>query len=243
MIEKQIRLIREGKWDVMIVLDACRYDFFKREFGNHLVGFLRKVWSPASNTYYWLKAVYGNGIHDITVYGAHPVLNSSGIGREKDKSGFVAKPHFRKIVDIWDKYYDEKLGTVPSGPVVDHVLNDENFSVPAIVWLMQPHGPWIGEFRIAGSRGREEQWSVKDMWRKLYGGAIDPKILRKAYRSNLIYVLGEIKRLVNVLSQRGYKIVITSDHGEMLGEKGMFDHPAGREESELRVVPWLECWH
>ncbi|MFQ5885465.1 MAG: hypothetical protein ACE5IO_10250, partial [Thermoplasmata archaeon] len=46
-----------------------------------------------------------------------------------------------------------------------------------------------------------------------------------------------VMRLVQVLKGR---VVITSDHGNLFGEYGLFRHPRGLYLPELTQVPWLE---
>ena len=60
--------------------------------------------------------------------------------------------------------------------------------------------------------------------------------LRTAYRENLKLVLKEVQGLVRCLAGR---IIITSDHGELLGEKGRYSHFGGSDDPLLTGVPWL----
>ncbi len=59
--------------------------------------------------------------------------------------------------------------------------------------------------------------------------------LSRAYMENLKIVLEEVSKLLRYISGR---TIVTSDHGELLGEDGFyshqFDHPL------LREVPWLQ---
>lgn len=61
--------------------------------------------------------------------------------------------------------------------------------------------------------------------------------LREIYKSNLEIALRYVTKLVRKLSGH---IVVTADHGEFLGEYGMYGHPPGRKLPELIEVPWLE---
>ena len=76
----QKQKIRSGEWDALIVLDACRYDYFADTYKKYLSGKLVKANSPASGTFKWLRSVFGN-YFDATIFGSHPVLNSLGIPR------------------------------------------------------------------------------------------------------------------------------------------------------------------
>lgn len=96
---------------------------------------------------------------------------------------------------------------------------------------MQPHAPYFtadGEERF--------RWPSEDR------NDCDPGVLRDAYASNLQLVLSEAARL---LDQLVGKTVITSDHGELLGERLLpcplrqYQHPGGIYVEELVKVPWL----
>jgi hypothetical protein len=233
--EKQEHLIHGTSWDNLIILDACRYDYFEREYDRFIEGELRKVRSPASNTYTWLKRVF-NKRHDVTVYGSHPVLNSLGIRRY----GYTAQPHFKRIVDVWKWGWDKSLGTVPPGEVNKSVLADiksGSFRGRNIIWYMQPHAPWIGETRLTEySEGWDDKRHVYELWKKIIRGEISADILRQAYRDNLRLVLQNVSELIPYLDG---KTIVTSDHGELLGERGMFEHPRYSKLRALCEVPWL----
>lgn len=61
--------------------------------------------------------------------------------------------------------------------------------------------------------------------------------LRQAYAENLKIVLCYITSLVQKLSGN---VVITSDHGKLLGENGMFTHICGYDHPILRYVSWFK---
>jgi hypothetical protein len=74
--------------------------------------------------------------------------------------------------------------------------------------------------------------SPMDAVRRKYGD----RGLRTAYRENLRLVLREVAELVRHLAGR---IIVTSDHGELLGEKGRYSHFGGSDDPLLTGVPWL----
>jgi len=61
--------------------------------------------------------------------------------------------------------------------------------------------------------------------------------LKDAYRDNCERVLNEASKLIE--STAG-KVIVTSDHGDLLGEGGRYGHPGGDSHSVLKEVPWLE---
>lgn len=71
---------------------------------------------------------------------------------------------------------------------------------------------------------------------RIHTGEIADRMLRRAYRDNLRLVLREVDRLVSRLD---CAVVVTSDHGEFLGESGRYFHP-DTHDPLVREIPWLE---
>ena len=234
-MKRQKDLINRQDWDTLIILDACRWDYFVEEYSSFIHnGKLECILSPASNTFTWLRVVFPNS-YDITVYGSHPVLNSFGFGR----SGYTAKPHFRRIVDIWKEGWDNHLSTVPPEKVNSFVLKDIRagvFQGINIIWYMQPHAPWIGRTRLTEPGEGWDEFVHIRIWKAFREGKRSLEELRRAYRDNVKLVLEWAACLIPFLKGR---TIVTSDHGELLGEGHGFEHPPGRSDKELREVPWL----
>lgn len=232
----QLEKIHERKWDNLIILDACRYDYFEREYPNFLDGELEKVTSPASCTIDWLKRTW-DGYYDLTYVSGFPSVNSKGIPR----LGYRASDHFSRIIDAWDFGWDERLGTITPWNINKAVLNKTN-RTNLIIHYMQPHQPYIGKTKITVQIGKPEptpaasgfvrtSTRIRNMLKK------DKTLnLESAYRENLILVLEWVAELVPLLKG---EIIVTSDHGENLGPGGPV-HPCGDKSSILREVPWLE---
>ena len=115
----------------------------------------------------------------------------------------------------------------------------------AILHLMQPHPPFIGEtsLPIPWLVDLEKKGVVKpgdqNRYRALYPYWVEKygeDYVRKAYFDNAKYVVDKVRTFIDKLSCR---VVITSDHGELLGENGRWGH-LGLEVPELRIVPWVE---
>lgn len=227
LLMDQKTLIERMDWDVLIVLDACRYDYFVRL--NTIKGRLIMVRSPGSCTIDWLKAVFTK-YYDLTYISANPMVNS-----KTDVFGFNATKHFKKVIDVWDWGWRDDLGTVPPWNVNIAVL--KHMDKKMIIHYLQPHGPWIGQPRLTLTGFRTPPLADEKIAEMVKKGEISVKTLRKAYEGNLKLVLKYVEQLIKKLPHR--RIVITSDHGELLGEEG-FLHPCGSNHPILREVPWLE---
>lgn len=218
----------------LIILDACRLDYFMMVYRNYLPeGNLIGAWSPASETLGWLKAVF-TGRYDLVYVSANAFVNSKAEVR-----GFDARRHFSIIVDVWDWGWDEFLGTVPPWEVNKAALK---YIYPRmVVHYVQPHGPWIGEPKLTKPWKRAPQGQLGPDYyiiEALQRGEITPDRVRQAYLGNLKLVLHYVRELIPKLPHN--KIIVTADHGELLGEYDKWLHWPDLDYKELRLVPWYE---
>jgi hypothetical protein len=83
--------------------------------------------------------------------------------------------------------------------------------------------------------GREGRTTAVDALRR---GEVSHETFWQAYRSNLDVVLDDVALLLD--NHDGEKVVLTADHGDALGEWGIYDHPAGCLHPVVKNVPWVE---
>lgn len=274
-------LIMQEDWDYLILLDACRYDYFAEVWNKYLNGNLGKKISLDTRTPEWRSKSFPESYPDVVYVSANPFINSI-----RPVMGFDGKKHFYAVYDLWLKYWDKKLGTVLPDIVTDEAIDitDKNPDKKAIVHYMQPHEPYLGagisapgykppdgtgtwsligvddsknscrlrnslvklcsdiSFHL-GMKGNFVQWKLREFFKMPPATPMDAvrrkygrKGLQKAYKENLEIVLTQVARLVESLSG---KIIVTSDHGEMLGENYRFCHWARSSCRLLREIPWL----
>lgn len=225
-------------WDVLAILDACRYDTFADTI--ELPGALSKVRSKASATDQFLrKNLDGRDATDTVYVTGNPQYYriQNGI--------YDVDPidcQFHQTVNVWKDNWDEEHRTVRPEVITDKATDaaEEFPNKRVLIHYLQPHAPYIGP------TGREElPTDVLDFWKRFRMGEIDAdlRVARKAYRENLELVLDDVARLFDEIDG---KIVLTADHGEMLGERSgllptrKYGHPPAIPARELREVPWFE---
>lgn len=195
----------EEEWDNLIILDACRYDYFERICDNYLSGNLKKVISPGSGTSEWLRRVFDNKKFDDIVYvSANPFINPRGSNLVE---GFNGRECFYKVIDVWDRGWDDESKTVPPEKVSKEarMARARYPNKRLIIHFMQPHQPYLSlgpirkGFESAAVRAKYSSYKVR-IKRDLVGkirksiGSIVESFLgslgrRKAYR---------IKRALNL---------------------------------------------
>lgn len=139
-MKKQRDEILKKDWDVLIILDACRYDFFKDIYLNYLDGDLEKIKSAGNNTQdYFRNIFWGEDFKDTVYVSSIPWINSLGIGP------LSAEKFFWKIIDAWETGWDENLGTVPPAKLTDisKKVISKHLDKKIIIHYLQPHEPYL----------------------------------------------------------------------------------------------------
>jgi len=260
MIEKQRTM--ERPWDILIILDGCRYDYFERY--NTMDGKLIKVVSPATGTRAWFEKI--NSYDCSNVIYMTPIVKFDSWYPEHD---------FFKVIRHWDKNITyEYNGVNPIGIAKLAIKCIKKYpKQKVIVHFCTPHPPFltidskhqemIKEESIQTNKTMKESkmkqkslyvlWMLKQRFPTIFFWYIERllgvhsgmlalyqaggfKLIRKLYYDNLILVLSAVERIKDSTDK---KIVVTADHGQRLGEYGMFGHGGWRSKSVV-VVPWFE---
>jgi hypothetical protein len=273
--------IMQESWDYLIILDACRYDYFEQVWQNYFAGDLERRISVGSATREWRNKSFTGHYDDVVYISANPHINSSV--RIK---GFLATEHFFKVYDLWQDEWDNEKGTVLPETVTNRAIDiiGANAHKRAIVHYIQPHQPYLSfdmteavahRYRSVvrkmpdktksrganvaavekvlsiintalycmGFGGHLAGWKLRELLNMSPANHTDAirrehgkEALRRAYKENLEIVLESTAKLVGALSG---KIVVTSDHGEVLGENNCYEHWSRSSNKFLLEIPWL----
>lgn len=234
-------------WDNLIILDACRYDYFSKCIGEYdFCGDLERSISKASQSWEFMKNNFeGRSFHDTVYVTANPHVDLL-----PDGVFYTTYP----LLDSWD----EDLRTIPPNEVVDAAIqaNKSHPNKRLIIHFMQPHLPFLGETAtkvrkrvdLKGLNNqefrREDELSGEGWFHYVETGEISLEESYQAYLETLEIVLDHVQELVGEIDG---KSVITADHGEHLGERitpvseRMYGHLGWEEDvytEQLRTVPW-----
>ncbi|HHQ44669.1 MAG TPA: hypothetical protein ENN13_00850 [Candidatus Altiarchaeales archaeon] len=162
----------EEDWDCLIILDACRFDFFERQYRNYFSGEVKRAISSATETIEWLNIVFPNYYDDIVYVSANPYVNSR-VETSNKKYGLVfdGKKHFHKVLDVWDWGWDDSLTSIRPETVSKAFLDvkDKYPRKRFVLHYIQPHKPYIGsvysKFIVGRSfadvyRGPDKRFSI-----------------------------------------------------------------------------------
>jgi hypothetical protein len=222
-------------WDNLIVLDACRADLFEETIDTSQFDSYRRVTSQASRTPDWARINWGTRPHPDTIYvTANPRVSREVSGR------------FHKLVNVWESNFDDEDQTVHPKPVTRAACDAFRSDKRLVVHYIQPHHPF---FTVPEFRYDESDWinvsdhgsEVISPWTALKNGKTTRERVWDAYQTNLHVGASEALSLASSLPG---KTVITSDHGNMVGEWGwplplrIYDHPPEHRYPGLVRVPW-----
>jgi hypothetical protein len=218
-------IFADEDWDTLVLLDACRHDAYAE-----LTPFDGPVETRESKGSASRQFVRGN-FADKTLHDVVYVDGNRWFLKLYEELNCELHAHHDVDRDIAD-------GFVPSPRAVTDAALELHEQYPdkrLLVHYMQPHYPYIATeidgFELVREGLRET----------IRHNSLGYDELRAAYRDNLRYVLQDVQRLVAGLDG---KTVISSDHGEMLGDRlspvpvRWVGHPPGIYVDELVSVPW-----
>ncbi|MDB2276556.1 hypothetical protein PM022_18945 [Halorubrum ezzemoulense] len=231
-------------WDTLVILDACRYDMFEKV--NHIEGELTAKESKASSTTECLHSNVDNRYLRDTVYvTANPQLERNRENWDVD---------FYEVINVWlDEGWDKETGTVLADTMTEAAITvHEQFTQKRLVdHYMQPHYPFVpsdtklDKDHLASIETSKDDATGENVWAQKFIGELDQSRSEfwDVYNTNLEYVL---KHVENLLTEVTGKTVVTSDHGNYVGERASpipireYGHPRGMYDDVVVTVPWLE---
>jgi len=208
----------------IIILDSCRYGYYRLCYREHIdEGRLEVGHSSGSCTLEFLINEFSNKKFDCIVISGCGFLAPRLIRKEVHK--FDGSRHFRTVIWTWhDKWNDTYDCVLPRDIYQDALMN---IYPRMLIWFLQPHFPAIGKTMLL-----RNEIEIERLYEK---GKLSLRMITRAYKENLELALTYVARLMEELPHK--LIIITSDHGTYLGEKGRFDHPCGSDDQVLRLVP------
>lgn len=226
----------EEDWDNLLILDACRSDYFEDQHG--FSGNSTRVVSPGKMSWEFMQQTFLDRQFHDTIY----ITSNPFATRLPDDTFFKTE----YLIQQWD----DEIGTINPEDVAAAAM-EAHRDYPKkrlIIHFMQPHRPYLGpiaeELRErVDLKGYRNQGEGLQIWGAVKEGEVAIQEVRGAYSESLDIVLDVVKGL---LKQIDGKSVITADHGEMLGERvfpftsRVWGHSEGFSTPTLRRVPWLE---
>jgi hypothetical protein len=230
--EDDIEPIAEKEWDNLIILDAARHDTYQETINtksdsritteSHSVGFIKENFSRGD----W---------SDTVIITANPFYNES---RFKKLTGRELNQTFETVFQVWDTDWNEEHGTVMPKELVEKTKTAEKLfpEKKKIIHFMQPHYPFINsELEQHGYGDAIQSRDNEKIWEKAEKEKIGHSEAIKDYKKNHKIMKDHIRDVKEVIKG---KTIVTADHGNFLGENGLYGHPGKSKSKTLRKVPW-----
>lgn len=225
----QKQLIHIIDWDILLILDACRFDCFEKHIYKYVKkGLLQKVETNATVTSEWLTNTWDGMYSDITYISGNPYINSKGVSPR----GFDATKHFGCIIDVWDFGYNKQSGRIEASELNKAAYDVINGTGRFVLHYVQPHEPYL---YLNKKPSLLKRLVPRKLLLKIVSIAptfvftffkkqdrVSDDVLRDAYERNLHSVLCEVEKIVDRYPDK--TIIVTADHGEYLGEDGRYGH-------------------
>lgn len=230
-LEKHSDLLFNADWRTLIVLDSCRFDFFTRALEKtEIEGILTPVDSEARNTPQWYRNHWRGDQSDTVLISSNPQPWADGV---EVAENFCLKP-FCSAEDP----HDQNFWQHPDETIELYKTSDRK-GKRSLVHFIPPHMPFLGRkgqkmFKELGISDTDSmttekirEWANENTWREL----------ENIYEENILFALGRIQKEIHSFE---FPLVISSDHGELIGERNIYGHPPEIDHPALRIVPWLE---
>jgi hypothetical protein len=238
-------------WDLLIILDTCRYDAMKMVSNEYdFITDIESRWSVGGNSAEWILNTFNNEFkHEIseTAYVTSNPHAVTVIEEQFEHLGFwdgelrpmdertnrwnifspVEPADFHTYISLHDLSieHSEVEATYPDPrKVTDHAIRLGRSSSPnrIVLHYMPPHLPYIAH---------------QDN-NKIRLGATQNQTSFEAYLNNLRWGLNEIGLLLENIDAE--QVIITSDHGENFRLRSIrSEHKPGMVTPAVRRVPWV----
>ena len=230
-----------GDWDVLVLLDACRWDLMKSVSDNwpFIPDDVPSVYSPASMSEEFLERHLADEYQEEINRTALVAANAF------TRHDWVREAGWPHLDEVWTHSWSEEDGTVLPRSVTDAAIDywrrDDREADQMIVWYLQPHGPFVNEEWSHGFDKAEIGNGAgihKSVWNRYRDGELSREKLWNGYRRNLEYALEDVQLLLRNLDAEN--VVISSDHANGLGELGVYGHPKYVPAPPVKRVPWVD---
>lgn len=210
------------EWDNLIIIDSCRQDLFQK-----ITGYQGSRYSLGSATPEYIEKNFSNGDFSNYVYIAGSPYFSDK--RFEEITGREPLEVFHTVFKTFETGWSD--GLVKPEKTIEEALTAKKLfpQKKLVIHFMPPHYPFVTE--IIDTDEQIDPWNLAE------NGKVAPEKVISAYEDNIEYIEPFIDELVSGLNG---KSILTSDHGNFIGEAGTYGHPKYREEKAVKKVPWIE---
>lgn len=242
-------------WDIAVVLDATRLDLMQEAVVEYdwLPNNVPAIWSVGSASPEWIgetfRPRYRDEWNDVGYVTANPFSCKPNDRAAGAPSGSLPleESSLGYLDEVWrDQWQNDPLSTVPPEIIFNRALwawHTQDID-RLIIHAMQPHAPfrarpeWFGKRENLYIFGEPDKGnSGQNVFKDIRDGIRSEKEVWAAYLDNLHWALEAVDEF---RKQVDANILVTSDHGNGLGEYGVWSHPPNNSSPVLRRVPAID---
>lgn len=236
-LQKRSTHIFEKDWDVLCILDACRLDLMEDVAPEYdFLDNIDSIYSVGATSPMWLENTFGP-MSDQTLAKTAYVTGNPWSGRLN-----IGLDSLGIFDEYWRTTWDDEVGYQPPRPLTDRAINvwrQRDDISRLIVHYMQPHVPFVNNPDLTREMGVTEKTpGEKPIWNKVRDDEADRDRVWAAYKENLRFVLNDIALFRQNIDAETF--VVSSDHGNAMGELGQAGHEYGTLVQSVCEVPWVE---
>jgi len=228
----------DGDWDVLVICDACRVDLLKEVCEMEKFEWLPKadevdsIRSSGSTSDEWMDGMFCEEYFAEMRQTAYVSGNLFIQGHPYEEFAAYAEVPPEDMGEIYT--VDPKQITERAVSIWRH--RDELDVDRMIVHYFQPHTPFRSRPEWF-DRERENRTDWGEGFARLRDGELDAEEFREAYLDNVVWTMESVNELRRNVADAD--IVVSADHGNGLGEYGVYGHPAEMPIDAVRRVPWM----
>jgi hypothetical protein len=226
--------IYERDWDLLILLDCATIKMMREVKDEYeFLTEIGELMSVGTTSPEWMRNTFINNFYE-------EMKNTMYITGNTSSEIYLEDSMFLHLEEVWKDGWEKEVGTIPAKEITDRAifLSRRQDADRTILHYMQPHPPFVTASEIeAGDVTRQHETGEGMNLRELYFKAEYTRDeLWDAHIENLRYVLDSVELLLSNVSAD--RVVISADHGQAFGEKGVWGHPASAGVNQVRKVPW-----
>lgn len=207
--ESECQGIDSFEWENLIILDACRHDYYEEVTGKEVDS---RLTIGGCSPHFIEKNFSEGDWSDVIYISANPFTSENNLEELTGRDDI-----FHTVWEVYRTDWDDELGVVHPDSVVEKVKTAQQLypDKRKIIHFMQPHHPFLTEDGDKKRKGPNSNYVTAN------NGLADREQLIEGYKENILVALSRVEQLENVLKGR---TVVTADHGELLGEDGIYGH-------------------
>jgi hypothetical protein len=253
----------EREWDVLILLDTGRVDALRAVAPEYeFIQTVDQITSVGAASPEWTAATFVEQYRETLAETAYLSANATAreiLEKRTPATRSLSNSHLRynllarhdtvtaadlgKLEHLWQYESVGETGRFghPKGSTPPRYVTDRGIAVAKddeydrlVLHYHQPHAPYTAR-ATAENRDLHE---YEENRKKYVAKTGDYERIWETYLDDLRAVLDEVAIVLDNIDAEN--VVISADHGEALGEWGVWAHPIGSVHPKIRQVPWIQ---